>query len=125
DISALVEADGQSAGDVAQCDIGNGRVQHFHERRDRNDESDQIGVVSARRGTFRRPAAGCTLRELRHRTFVQGTTDMPGPIATLGGHSSTTILTGTRCTTLTKLPVAFSAGNKLKAVPEPGCTDAT
>jgi len=35
--------------------------------------------------------------------------------------SSMAIFTGTRCTTFTKLPVAFSAGNRLKAVPEPDC----
>ena len=31
----------------------------------------------------------------------------------------------TRWTTLTKLPVAFSAGSSEKAVPDPGCTLAT
>jgi hypothetical protein len=34
-------------------------------------------------------------------------------------------LTGTRCTTLTQLPVAFSAGSSENAVPDPGWTLAT
>jgi hypothetical protein len=43
---------------------------------------------------------------------------MPGPMKT-SGTVSKTILTGTRCTTLTKLPVAFSGGSRLKAAPLP------
>ena len=46
--------------------------------------------------------------------------DMPGPSATSVGGLSMTILTGTRCTILTQLPVAFSAGSNENAVPEPG-----
>jgi hypothetical protein len=43
------------------------------------------------------------------RTF--GSAEMPGPSESwASGAVSKTILTGTRCTTLMKLPVAFSAG---------------
>ena len=55
---------------------------------------------------------------IAHRILTVGTTDMPGPSSTSGG-SSNTILTGTRWTILTKLPVAFSAGSRLNAVPLP------
>ena len=48
-------------------------------------------------------------------------TDMPGRSVTPGdADGSMRILTGTRCTTLTKLPVAFSGGNRLKTEPVPG-----
>src|SRR5262249_46437096 len=54
-----------------------------------------------------------------------GTTDMPGPSATSVGGLSMTILTGTRWTILTQLPVAFWTGSSEKAVPDPGCMLAT
>ena len=41
------------------------------------------------------------------------------------GGLSMTILTGTRCTILTQLPVAFWTGSSENAVPDPGCTLAT
>ncbi len=59
---------------------------------------DQIGIVPAGRRPFRRPAAR---GGVRHRTLAQGTTDMPGPIGMSAGQLSISILTGTRCTTLT------------------------
>jgi hypothetical protein len=73
-------------------------------------------------GTWRLPLFdrdGCGLT----RTLVS--TDMPGPIATSVGGLSMTILTGTRCTILTQLPVAFLTGGSENAVPDPGCTLAT
>jgi len=42
----------------------------------------------------------------------------------LGGLLNT-IFTGTRCTTLTKLPLAFSGGSRLKAVPLPAWIEST
>ena len=45
-----------------------------------------------------------------HRALTDGTADMPGPSGTSGGRSNT-ILTGTRWTILTQLPLAFSAGS--------------
>src|SRR5215471_3640549 len=55
-----------------------------------------------------------------YRTFTLGTTDMPGPSGKCrSGGVSKMIFTGTRCTTLTKLPVAFSGGSRLKAAPDP------
>ena len=100
DVGALVDADREAAGDMAQRDIGDGGVEHLHEGRDRDDEGDQIGIVPAGRGAFRRPAASMP-STVAHRTLVQGTTDMPGPTGTSSGQWSTTIFTGTRCTTLT------------------------
>src|SRR5205823_4842639 len=125
DVGALVDADRQSACDVTQRDVGDRRVENLHEGRDRDHERDEIRIMAAGRGTFRRPGRARVRRDIRHRTLVQGTTDIPGPTGTSDGQLSTTILTGTRCTTFTKLPVAFSAGSRLKTVPEPGCTDST
>src|SRR5262249_49949794 len=49
------------------------------------------------------------------------TTDMPGRTRTpSAGLWSRTILTGTRCTTLVKLPVALSGGSRAKVLPVPG-----
>ena len=59
-------------------------------------------------------------------TCTLGVTDRPGPIVwSAGNGSSKTIFTGTRWTTFTKLPVAFSGGNKLNAAPLPACTLST
>ncbi len=53
-------------------------------------------------------------------TWTRATTESPGPIVrSVGSESSKTIFTGTRWTTLTKLPVAFSGGNKLNCAPLP------
>ena len=60
----------------------------------------EIGIVPAGGGASGdQPAAAVDC--VGHRTRVQGTTDMPGPIATSAGQLSTTIFTGTRCTTFT------------------------
>ena len=47
-----------------------------------------------------------------------GSTDMPGRSRCSGSSPLSKLMrTGTRCTTFTKLPVAFSGGNKLKRAP--------
>ena len=97
DVGTLVDADRKSAGDVTQRDVGDRRIEDLHEGRDRNDEGDEIGIMSAGGGALRRPAC----RGVGHRTLTQGTTDMPGPTGTSAGQLSTVILTGTRCTTFT------------------------
>ncbi len=89
----FVRADREAAGNVAQRDIGDGGVEHFHEGCDRDQHGDQIGIGSA----IVRFCSACAMNQ---RTLTVGTTDMPGPICTSGGLSKT-ILTGTRCTTLT------------------------
>jgi hypothetical protein len=54
-------------------------------------------------------------------TSTDGITDRPGHRGALGlGEESTEIFTGTRWTTLTKLPVAFSGGRRLNTAPLPG-----
>ena len=76
--------------------------------------SQGLRLPAAERLEFQ-PATGPLVR---HCTVTVGTTDMPGPSNTSGGWSNT-ILTGTRWTILTKLPVAFSGGSRLNAVPLP------
>src|SRR5581483_9801414 len=49
------------------------------------------------------------------RTRTVGSTDIPGPNGQSRGTVSRSIFTGTRWTTLTKLPVAFSGGRMPKA----------
>ena len=53
-----------------------------------------------------------------HSVITVGTTDMPGRSGRCGSWpSSSTIRTGTRCTTLTKLPLEFSGGSRLNFEP--------
>jgi len=52
------------------------------------------------------------------RTLTSGSTDMPGRSKCCGSCSwLKRILTGSLCTTLTKLPLAFSGGRRLNNVP--------
>ena len=95
----FVRTDGQTAGNVAQRDIRNRGVQHFHERRDRDEARDQPRIRTAIFGLVRVCGFGhVALRQ--GRTVTVGTTDIPGPIST-SGRWSKVIFTGTRCTTLT------------------------
>ena len=64
---------------------------------------------------MRHGASGCA-----HFSFTVGTTEMPSGSGRSGSRPlSMTILTGTRCTILTKLPVAFSGGKAVNFEPEP------
>ena len=52
---------------------------------------------------------------------IVGSTDIPGRTRVPSeGCSSSTIFTGTRCTTLVKLPVALSGGSSANVLPVPG-----
>ena len=57
DPGAFVDADGETAGDVAQRNIGDGGVENHHEGGDRNDDGDQPGTAIARGRAALRPAA--------------------------------------------------------------------
>ena len=94
---ALVDADRQAAGDVAQRHIGDRRVEHDHEGGDGDDDGDEPRTAIAR---GRAALAARVVPLIVHRTLTVGTTDMPGPSRT-SGCSSKTILTGTRWTILT------------------------
>src|SRR5574344_1204475 len=56
-------------------------------------------------------------------TLTLGSTDMPGTKVYILGStfSVNTIFTGILCTILTKLPTAFSGGNKLDCAPDAIC----
>src|SRR5215469_410744 len=57
-------------------------------------------------------------RKQSHRTLTRGSTDIPGRNACLGSwFGLKRIRTGSLCTTLTKLPLAFSGGRRLNSVP--------
>src|SRR5262249_35265719 len=131
-------ADPQPAGDIAHGDVGDGGVEHFHERHEGHQDGDQPRIGRAARCTLGNVLRDLALGSGAHRralsrsrsegagsTRTLGTTDMPGPTATSLGGLSIVIFTGTRWTILTKLPVAFSAGSSENAVPDPGWTLAT
>src|SRR5262249_32191739 len=95
-------------------------IEHQHEGCDRDHDRNEPGIaVAGRRAALRVPMIRFALvwRSI-HRTRTRGMTDMPGPRCTSGA-SSKTIFTGTRWTTFTKLPVAFSGGSRLNAAPLP------
>src|SRR5262249_49521537 len=106
----LVLARRQAPGDVRDRDVGHARVEELHERRERDGDRDQPGRM------LRTPLGRV------HRTSTSGSTDMPGASTIPSGSSSNTSFTGTRCTTFTKLPVAFSGGSRLKRTPVPTYT---
>ena len=58
---------------MAQRDVGDGGVQHLHERGDRHHDGDQPRIAVAGGGTVRR--AGLATGQ---RTRTDGVTDMPG-----------------------------------------------
>ena len=61
-----------------------------------------------------------------HRRYTVAVTDMPGrSTAPASAPPSRTIFTGTRCTTLTKLPLALSAGSRLNVAPVAPAIDST
>ena len=108
----LVVARRQAAGDMRQRDIDDRRVEDLHEGRERHDDGDGPWVA-------RGPPLGVRIR-LRHFSLTVGTTEMPSGSGRSGSRPlSMTILTGTRCTILTKLPVAFSGGKAVNFEPEP------
>jgi hypothetical protein len=71
------------------------------------------GEASRRKRTGRSQAGGVAM-------VTVGSTDIPGEIErNASAGPSRAIFTGMRCTTLTKLPVAFSGGSKAKFDPVP------
>ena len=84
-------------------------------------EASDMAALLAKRAASAPPPNSVPVR-----VSTATTTDMPGRIrssaATLAG---TRMRTGTRCTTLVKLPVALSGGSRLKTEPDAGATLAT
>src|SRR5262249_20691199 len=132
----------QAARDVAQGHIGNRRVQNFHEGRDYDGDRDQPGTHrrprewnghrSAAHGCFSGAGGGAVVGRYGCKslpasspvgfsfTRTDGVTDKPINKGTWSGSQSrTSIRTGSRCTTLTKFPVAFSAGKSANVEPVP------
>src|SRR6267143_3499107 len=114
----LVDAGRQRALHVRQRDVGDARVDDLHHRHQHDGDGD--GPL-ARGGQLRR-------RRRRHqRRRMVTTADMPARsgcgLPTSFWSSST--FTGTRCTTFTQLPVAFSGGSNEKRAPVPALIDST
>lgn len=110
----------QTARDVWQRDVDDGRIENLHERNQRDDDRDGPGIVLGL------PLPPFDVTNITHRTVTVGTAETPSGMGTSGCKPwSMTILTGTRCTILTKLPVAFSGGNAVNLAPVPSWTLST
>src|SRR6185436_625160 len=108
----LVDGGGEAARDVGQRHVDHRRVEDLHERREHHRRRDDPRVDDGHGGALRRD------RPCAHFVRTVGTTDMPGRRRWSGSWPlSNVIFTGTRCTTFTKLPVAFSGGSRLKRAP--------
>ena len=111
----LVTAGGEAACDVGQRHVDNGGVEDLHKGRECNGYRDQPWIMAGLPSAAGRRCTGFT-----HWTVTEGWAEMPSGSGMSGLRPlSITILTGTRCTTLTKLPVAFSGGNAVNFEPEP------
>src|ERR1019366_4709595 len=111
----FIVTDGQGSGDMRQGDIDDGRIEHFHECGQRDGHCDQPRIA-CRLPTPLVPRS-CLLS---HGKYTTGDTDKPMGSGRSGSSPrSMTILTGTRWTILTKLPVAFSAGKAENRAPLP------
>src|SRR5580692_6331159 len=101
---------------MRQRDVDDGGVENLHERRQRDGDGDEPRIVARFPGRARIGCCGLCA----HRTVTAGSAEMPSGSGMFGSSPlSITILTGTRCTTLTKFPVAFSGGNAVNFDPEP------
>src|SRR5229473_1951437 len=100
---------------MRQRDVDDRRVENFHKRGERDRDRDEPRIMTRFPGSRGR----CALCGA-HLTVTVGSTEMPSGNGTLESRPlSMTILTGTRWTTLTKLPVAFSGGKAVNFEPEP------
>src|SRR5262249_20556629 len=104
----LVDADADSAPDVGEAGIDDVGIENSH-------EGAQGGAHDGD------PAAqGNGVVQWRFLVSMVASTDMPGRRRPSSGLSSITILPGTRCTILMKLPVALSAGSSENSWPLAG-----
>src|ERR1700743_3503610 len=102
---------------MRQGDVDDRGVEDFHERGQRYRDRNEPGII---RGLPGRAGLGRGGLCRAHLTGAVGSAEIPSGNGMFGSRPlSMTILTGTRCTTLTKLPVAFSGGKAVNFDPEP------
>src|SRR5579859_3164880 len=102
---------------MRQSHIDDRGIQDLHESGGGHGEGDRPGIGP--RPPIRPPAVGID-GTFAHFSSTSGSADKPSGKGRFGSRPrSIRILTGTRWTILTKLPVAFSAGKVVKREPEP------
>jgi hypothetical protein len=143
---AFVEAEMQAAAQVGDAEGGDAAAERRHDRAEQHAENADIGtqrvgaqarMTNARSGE-RRPRAGEGRVADAHGCFAAGAasrrrraarrrcrssprpTCRAAPARRARDSLSSAIFTGTRCTTLVKLPVALSGGSSAKVLPVPG-----
>src|SRR5699024_3412201 len=106
---------------VRQRDIGDGHVEHLHQRGQHHRDGDGAAVqlpVDCRAGRWAHDAVADL--PMLARTFTVTSTLMPARSGGSSACASMAMRTGMRCTTLTQLPVAFCGGSSDDTAPEAG-----
>ena len=86
--------------------------------------ADRVAVAVAMTALPKRASVRCATGAVRLSTST--TTDRPArSLPRFSTSAGTSMRTGTRCTTLVKLPVAFSGGSSENTAPEAGASDDT
>src|SRR5690606_37830789 len=102
----------------------NRQVRRLHVSRQQRDEPQRTGALSRWGVHDSAPADNSALSGCHHGVRYPVSTLtvalVPEYSGSAGLISSSSRRTGTRCTTLTQLPVAFSGGSKAKSDPAPG-----
>src|SRR5437762_3333729 len=127
---------------MRQRDVGDGHVEDLHDHRPEDRDHDQAAVLDRGRidhgRRIHRLASYFTATGVAGRTAATGVagpasglvstlTDADSPTRRVTPSSGAVMCTstGTRCTTLTQLPVAFCAGRSENSDPVPAPIEAT
>ena len=134
----LVERGRQRALHVGQRHVGDRGVERLHDRRAHGADGQQRAPRDWRRQRWRPRQSRLAFlgeRSAARRTATRSVRRRPVSMSTRDAHAgaqrdrswpaSNTMRTGTRCTTLTQLPLAFCGGRIANCAPVPGLTDAT
>ena len=136
----------QRALHIGQGDIGDRRVERLHDRRHHHADRQHASAPAAR--SARRPAAPFTGRRPRRRrrraghdrpakapsrlfsvrarpVSIETLALMPARRPVVSSSGSKQKRSGTRCTTLTQLPLAFCGGRIANCAPVPGAIEQT
>src|SRR5262249_40924485 len=120
----LIDAQAERASQVRQAQREQPNVETRDEGAEQHGADGQPRAVGL--GGVAAAADGCRRHNASLAIWMRVTTDIPGRSCAIKGcPGSNSIRTGTRCTTLVKLPVALSGGSKANVDPLAGETRST